>query len=111
MADEGKVFGHPLIRQSSVLALSKFMCVSGGFCERHLDLLFTVMEREKDDAVRDGDDDTMGGLARRRDGAGWAIGGWYRNAIAGRRSIAQTVKRELSAYCTLRKWFSVIGVD
>lgn len=52
VADEGEVFGHPLVRQSSVLALSKFMCISGEFCERNLSLLFTTLERATDTAVR-----------------------------------------------------------
>lgn len=51
VADEGGEFGHPLVRQSSVLALSKFMCISESFCERNLSLLFTTLERAKDIAV------------------------------------------------------------
>ncbi|CAN0553216.1 unnamed protein product, partial [Ectocarpus sp. 8 AP-2014] len=45
VADEGGCFGHPLVRESSVLALSKFMCISEAFCERNLSLLFTTLER------------------------------------------------------------------
>lgn len=52
VADEDEVFDHPLVRESSVLALSKFMCISGGFCERNLSLLFTTLERATDTAVR-----------------------------------------------------------
>lgn len=50
-ANGGDLFSHPMLRQSSVLALSKFMCISEAFCERHLDLLFTIMERDRDEAV------------------------------------------------------------
>ncbi|CBN77248.1 conserved unknown protein [Ectocarpus siliculosus] len=52
VADEGGCFGHPLVRESSVLALSKFMCISEAFCERNLSLLFTTLERSNDTAVR-----------------------------------------------------------
>ncbi|CAN0300996.1 unnamed protein product, partial [Ectocarpus sp. 4 AP-2014] len=52
VADEGGCFGHPLLRESSVLAMSKFMCISEAFCERNLSLLFTTLERSKDTAVR-----------------------------------------------------------
>lgn len=51
MADDEGRFGHPLLRESSVLALSKFMCISEAFCERNLSLLFTTLKRSKDTAV------------------------------------------------------------
>lgn len=51
VADENGRFGHPLLRESSVLALSKFMCISEAFCDRNLRLLFTSLERSKDTAV------------------------------------------------------------
>ncbi|CAM9904113.1 unnamed protein product, partial [Sphacelaria rigidula] len=65
VADEGGMFGHPLIRQSSVLALSKFMCISGDFCERNLSLLFTALERATDTAVRTNIVVALGDLAFR----------------------------------------------
>eukprot|EP00903_Cladosiphon_okamuranus_P005553 g5529.t1 len=52
VADENGRFGHPLLREASVLALSKFMCISEAFCDRNLSLLFTTLERSKDTAVR-----------------------------------------------------------
>ncbi|CAM9116490.1 unnamed protein product [Phaeothamnion confervicola] len=52
VADERGVYGHPLLRESAVLALCKFMSVSGAFCERHLDLLFATLERAPEPAVR-----------------------------------------------------------
>lgn len=51
VANKGGGFGHPLVRESSVLALSKFMCISEAFCERYLDLLFTTLEKATDTAV------------------------------------------------------------
>ena len=51
VADNDGYFGHPLVRESSVLALSKFMCISEAFCERYLDLLFTTLEKATDTAV------------------------------------------------------------
>lgn len=51
MADERGEYGHTLVRQSSILALSKFMCISESFCDRNLSLLFTTLERAKDVAV------------------------------------------------------------
>ncbi|CAM9483812.1 unnamed protein product [Scytosiphon promiscuus] len=52
VADERGRFGHPLLRESSVLALSKFMCISEAFCDRNLSLLFTTLERSKDTSVQ-----------------------------------------------------------
>ncbi|CAM9236529.1 unnamed protein product [Pylaiella littoralis] len=52
VADDEGLFGHLLLRESSVLALSKFMCISEAFCNRNLRLLFTTLERSKDAAVR-----------------------------------------------------------
>ncbi len=51
VADEAGRFGHPLLREASVLALAKFMCISEAFCDRNLSLLFTTLERSKDTAV------------------------------------------------------------
>ena len=36
----------------AVLALAKLMCVSGEFCESHLQLLFTILEKSDDAAIR-----------------------------------------------------------
>lgn len=52
MGNKGGAFGHPLVGEASVLALSKFMCISEEFCEHHLSLLFTTLERATDTAVR-----------------------------------------------------------
>ena len=39
-------FSAPIIRNTSLLALSRYMCVSNALCEMYLPLLFTVLERE-----------------------------------------------------------------
>jgi non-SMC mitotic condensation complex subunit 1 len=39
-------FSAPIIRETSLLALSRYMCVSNALCEMYLPLLFTVLERE-----------------------------------------------------------------
>jgi condensin complex subunit 1 len=43
---------NKILRQSAVLALCKFMCVSSKFCESHLQLLFTILQSAPDAAVR-----------------------------------------------------------
>lgn len=37
---------------TATLALAKFMCVSSDYCEKNLQLLFTILERSKDPVVR-----------------------------------------------------------
>ena len=69
VADENGRFGHPLLREASVLALSKFMCISEAFCERNLSLLFTTLERSKDTAVS-------------KQQAASMLGGWVQRALA-----------------------------
>jgi condensin complex subunit 1 len=43
VANEGNLFNSPLLRQTSTLALCKFMCVSCSFCEKHLPVIFTAL--------------------------------------------------------------------
>jgi condensin complex subunit 1 len=43
VGNEGNKFESEILRQSSTLALCKFMCVSSTFCEQHLPLLFTAL--------------------------------------------------------------------
>ena len=45
-------FPDPDLRSSASLALSKFMLVSSEFCESHLQLLFTVLERSVEPIIR-----------------------------------------------------------
>ena len=40
------------LRQSAVLCLCKFMCISREFCLDHLQLLFSVLQKSKESAVR-----------------------------------------------------------
>jgi len=45
VANEGGVFSSGVLMQSATLALCKFMCISGSFCEKHLPLLFTALSK------------------------------------------------------------------
>ncbi len=45
VVDTEKHFTHPLLQESALLALSKYMCVSSTFCEEHLDVIFTSLDR------------------------------------------------------------------
>ncbi len=45
-------FPDAKLRASASLALSKFMLVSSDFCEQHLQLLFTVLERSAEPVIR-----------------------------------------------------------
>ena len=52
VANQNGQFSHPLLRETSVLALCKFMCVSSILCEKYLPLLFTALERETIESCR-----------------------------------------------------------
>jgi condensin complex subunit 1 len=43
VANEGNRFNSDVLRQTSTLALCKFMCVSCSFCEKHLPVIFTAL--------------------------------------------------------------------
>jgi condensin complex subunit 1 len=43
VANEGGKFDSDVLRQTSTLALCKFMCVSSSFCEQHLPVVFTAL--------------------------------------------------------------------
>ena len=45
-------FSHPIVRETALLALCRYMCVSNGICEMYLPLLFTALEREQIDTNR-----------------------------------------------------------
>ena len=51
-ANEQLKFSHPLLRETSVLALCRYMCTSSVVCDQLLPLLFTVLERETSVSVR-----------------------------------------------------------
>eukprot|EP00529_Nitzschia_sp_RCC80_P008048 CAMPEP_0113491348 /NCGR_PEP_ID=MMETSP0014_2-20120614/27510_1 /TAXON_ID=2857 /ORGANISM="Nitzschia sp." /LENGTH=1390 /DNA_ID=CAMNT_0000385137 /DNA_START=55 /DNA_END=4227 /DNA_ORIENTATION=- /assembly_acc=CAM_ASM_000159 len=43
VANEGDKYSSEILRQTSTLALCKFMCVSSSFCEQHLPVIFTAL--------------------------------------------------------------------
>lgn len=45
-------FSHPLVRESAVFALCKYMAVSNDFCEKFLPLIFTVLERDPGETLK-----------------------------------------------------------
>ncbi|CAO3624953.1 unnamed protein product [Cunninghamella blakesleeana] len=47
-----KVYTDRTLQIMATLALGKFMCVSSEFCERHLQLLLTILEKSKDPTIR-----------------------------------------------------------
>lgn len=57
--------GDSRLLESAVLALCKFMCVSSEFCNKHLQLLFKVVEDAKDPGMRATISIALGDLAFR----------------------------------------------
>ncbi|KAG7349724.1 non-SMC mitotic condensation complex subunit 1 [Nitzschia inconspicua] len=51
VANEGGKFDSEVLRQTSTLALCKFMCVSSSFCEQHLPVVFTALANAPADDV------------------------------------------------------------
>ncbi len=52
VANEGNKFNFEILRQTSTMALCKFMCVSCAFCEKHLPVIFTALaDAPKDDVT------------------------------------------------------------
>lgn len=51
VANENGQFSNQVLIQSSSLALSKFMCISSSFCDKHLPLLFSLLSNT-DENVR-----------------------------------------------------------
>ncbi|XP_076451927.1 condensin complex subunit 1-like isoform X3 [Babylonia areolata] len=45
-------YPHPELRTAATLALAKFMTVSSEFCEEHLQLMFTIMEKSPSEVIR-----------------------------------------------------------
>jgi condensin complex subunit 1 len=41
-----------MLQNTATLALLKFMCVSSEYCEKNLQLLFTILERSNDATIR-----------------------------------------------------------
>lgn len=51
VGNEGNKFNSEILRQTSTLALCKFMCVSSSFCEEHLPVIFTGLANAPKDDV------------------------------------------------------------
>ncbi|KAL0080987.1 non-SMC mitotic condensation complex subunit 1-domain-containing protein [Phycomyces blakesleeanus] len=47
-----KIYTDRTLQITATLALAKFMCVSSDFCEKNLQLLFTILEKSKDPTIR-----------------------------------------------------------
>ncbi|KAF1809038.1 hypothetical protein P152DRAFT_404082 [Eremomyces bilateralis CBS 781.70] len=45
-------YNDPILQSQSALCMAKLMCVSAEYCEQHLALLLTILERSKDPIVR-----------------------------------------------------------
>ncbi|KAL1794022.1 hypothetical protein ACET3X_007443 [Alternaria dauci] len=45
-------YNHPTLQAQAALCLAKLMCVSSEYCETHLGLLLTILERSQDPVVR-----------------------------------------------------------
>lgn len=65
VANENGKFGNIILREASVLALCKYMCISLSVCERHLPLLFTTLHGEQKASVRGNIVVALGDLAFR----------------------------------------------
>ncbi|KAJ3010187.1 Condensin complex subunit [Thoreauomyces humboldtii] len=52
ICSNNRTFNHPVLQIMATLALCKFMCVSADFCEAHLQLLFTILEKAEDPIIR-----------------------------------------------------------
>jgi len=64
-ANAGGHFNDHTLRTSAVLALCKFMCVSSEFCDKHLQLLFTILQTAPESAIRSNIIIALGDLAFR----------------------------------------------
>lgn len=47
-----KLYNDRTLQVTATLALAKFMCISSEFCEKHLQLLFTILEKSQDATIR-----------------------------------------------------------
>ena len=52
VANENGSFSNPLLRETALLALCRFMSVSVSLCERYLPVLFTALDKETQPHVR-----------------------------------------------------------
>jgi hypothetical protein len=51
-ANEKGSFPDPIVRETALLALCRYMSVSNGLCELYLPLLFTAVEKETNASTR-----------------------------------------------------------
>ena len=65
VADEQALYGHALLRESSTVAMCRYMSTSSSVCESLLPLLFTVLEKEASPHVRTSIVIALGDLAFR----------------------------------------------
>lgn len=54
VANEHGHYHDPLVRETALLALCRYMCVSNTLCEQYLPLLFTALEKENENDVHKG---------------------------------------------------------
>merc|ERR1712048_681296 len=47
-----KQYNCPILQSSAVLAFTKFMCISSDFCEKNLQILFTLLSKHNDPSIR-----------------------------------------------------------
>ncbi|CAK4144431.1 unnamed protein product [Aphanomyces euteiches] len=52
VANEEGIFDDDLIKEASTVALCKFMCISGDFCDKNLPLIFTKLKECQQPSVR-----------------------------------------------------------
>ncbi|KAJ3043566.1 Condensin complex subunit [Rhizophlyctis rosea] len=52
VCSSNRTFKDPILQNMAVLSLCKLMCVSSEFCESHLQLLFTILEKSTSPIIR-----------------------------------------------------------
>ncbi|KAG0193993.1 Condensin complex subunit [Apophysomyces sp. BC1034] len=52
VCSRNRIYTDRTLQITATLALAKFMCVSSDYCEKHLQLLFTILEKSKDPTIR-----------------------------------------------------------
>ncbi|KAI9593024.1 armadillo-type protein [Syncephalis fuscata] len=52
ICSNNKTFSNVTLQTAATVALTKFMCVSAEFCERHLPLLLTILEKSQEPTIR-----------------------------------------------------------
>jgi condensin complex subunit 1 len=65
VGNEGNAFSEPMLRESAVLAFCKICCISSQWCEKNLQLLFTILSGAPEPRIRANVIIAMGDLAYR----------------------------------------------